>query len=241
MDGQTQTREFLTRGVMPQGGPVVVELPPDQIAPGGPGWHDQVYRAASGDMAKVPWAHGRATPPLVAWLNAEAPGRVRPGSRAAVVGCGLGDDVVELINRGYDAIGFDVSPTGIDWARRRFPQQASAFVVADVLGTPTRFRHRFDLVVEVNTIQSMDPAQREAAATAIGTLVCPRGVLVVIARGREESELLENVQGPPWPLTKGEMVGLMESAGLKPSRGLDEFMDDSEPPQRRLRGVFERA
>ena len=62
----------------------------------GPGWHDQIYRDASGQMSKVPWADGRPNPALVSWLNAEAAGRVRPGSRAVVIGCGLGDDVVEL-------------------------------------------------------------------------------------------------------------------------------------------------
>ncbi|HMN40603.1 MAG TPA: class I SAM-dependent methyltransferase [Phycisphaerales bacterium] len=241
MDGQGQTHRTVSGGLVPGSGPVVLDLPLGQCHPGGAGWHDEVYRAAGGDMARVPWANGRASPSLVSWLNAEAPGRVRPGSRAAVVGCGLGDDVVELINRGYDAIGFDVSPAGIDWARRRFPEQASAFCVADVLGAPTRFRHRFDLVVEVNTIQSMDPAQREAAAAAISSLLCPRGLLVAIARGREETELLEAVQGPPWPLTRTEFVGLMEAAGLKPTRAIDEFMDDERPPQKRLRGMFEHA
>lgn len=241
MDGQTQTHGTSARGMVPESGPVVIDLPLGQCQPGGPGWHDEVYRAAAGNMAKVPWAHGRASPSLVSWLNAEASGRVRPGSRAAVVGCGLGDDVVELINRGYDAIGFDVSPTGIDWARRRFPSQANAFSVADVLSAPSRFRHRFDLVVEINTIQSMDPAQREATAAAIASLLCPRGLLVVIARGREEGELLETVQGPPWPLTRTELLGLMEVAGLKPVRAVDEFMDDETPPTRRLRAAFEHA
>jgi hypothetical protein len=241
MDGQTQTHRSSAGSLVPHSGPVVLDLPLGQCQPGGAGWHDEMYRTAAGDMAKVPWAHGRASPSLVSWLNAEASGRVRPGSRAAVVGCGLGDDVVELINRGYDAIGFDVSPTGIDWARRRFPNQANAFCVADVLSAPSRFRHRFDLVVEVNTVQSMDPAQREAAAAAIASLLCPRGLLVVIARGRDEGELLETVQGPPWPLTRGELVGLMEVAGLKPTRTIDEFTDDETPPKKRLRGMFEHA
>jgi hypothetical protein len=238
MDGQTQAR---IGSLELSGGAVVLDLPLSQSQPGGPGWHDEVYRAAAGDMAKVPWADARANPALVSWLNAEAPGRVRPGSRAVVVGCGLGDDVNELINRGYDAMGFDVSPAGIEWARKRFPGQTNTFCVADLLNAPSRFRHRFDLVVEVNTIQSIDPAQREAAANAISSLLCPRGVLVVIARGREEGEMLENVQGPPWPLTRAELLELTEAAGLKPTRAVDEFMDDEQPPMRRLRGVFEHA
>src|SRR5690349_11117782 len=101
------------------GGPVVLEPKIRPSRAGGPGWHEEVYRAAAGDMAKVPWADARPSPALVSWLNSEAPGRVRPGSRACVIGCGLGDDVAELTNRGYDAFGFDVSPTAIEWARKR--------------------------------------------------------------------------------------------------------------------------
>jgi SAM-dependent methyltransferase len=242
MDGQTQSRHGgldLAGGA--SGGAIVLDLPLAQSQPGGPGWYDEVYRAAAGDTSKVPWAHSRPNPALVSWLNAEAPGRVRPGSRAVVVGCGLGDDVAELTNRGYDAVGFDVSPVGIDWARKRFPHQANAFCVADLLNAPSRFRHRFDLVVEVNTVQAMDPSQRDAAIGAISSLLCPRGVLVMIARGREDGEPLESLQGPPWPLTRAELLELTEAAGLKPIRAIDEFMDDEQTPQRRLRGVFEHA
>lgn len=211
------------------------------ITPGCPAWHDMVYRSAGGDIASIRWADGKANPALVSWLNAEAPARVRPGSRAVVVGCGLGDDVIELINRGYDAIGFDVSPTAIEWARRRFPSHASAFCVADLLALPTRFCHRFELVAEVYTLQSMHPAQREQAAAAVASMVGPRGVLVAIARGRDNTQMLDERGGPPWPLCPTEMQGVFESAGLKPCRAMDDFLDDESPAQRRLRAIFERT
>lgn len=212
-----------------------------EVRPGGAAWYDMLYRSAGGELKNVPWCDGRANPSLVAWLNSEATGRVRPGSRAIVVGCGVGDDVVELINRGYDAMGFDVSPTAIEWARRRFPAMASAFCVADLFGMPTRFRHRFELVVEAYTLQSLDPCQRERAAQSITSLCGPRGVVVAIARARAENEMLEQFQGPPWPLCKGELCGLLESCGMKPLRAVDDFVDDETPPMRRLRGVFEHA
>ena len=147
--------------------------------------------------------------------------------------------MIELLNRGYDAIGFDISPTAIDWARTRFATQASAFNVGDLLAPPTRFRHRFELVVECCTLQSLDPTLREQAVAAIALLLGPRGVLVTVAHGRDESELLETVHGPPWPLTRSELAGLMESCSLKPLRAIDDFNDDAD--QRRLRGAFEHA
>jgi len=204
-------------------------------------WFETVYRDAQGELGKVRWAEGRANPMMVAGLNNAAPGLVRPGSRAVVVGCGLGDDVAELVARGYDAVGFDVSPTAISWARKRFPDYASLFSVADLFALPAKFSRRFDLVVEIYTIQALGVAQRPAAAKAVASLVGPQGHVLTICRGRDSSELLETVQGPPWPLCSEELVGLMELSGLRPLHGLDDFHDDETPPQRRLRGVFVKA
>ena len=218
--------------------PTGFEVIPASRTGGLAAFFDRVYQEAAGDLTRVPWADGKPNPALVSWLNAEAAGRIRPGARAVVVGCGLGDDVIELINRGYDACGFDISTTAIDWARTRFPQQESSFIVADVINAPSRYRHRFDLVIEAYTLQSVEPAWREVMAAAVTRLACPRGLILTIARGRDEAQLLEHVQGPPFPLTPGELTGLMETQGWRSIRPLDDFLDDQTPPQRRLRGAF---
>jgi hypothetical protein len=214
-------------------------LEPGQIARSAPvDFFETIYREAGGDLSRIPWADGKPNPSLVSWLNAEAAGRIRPGARAVVVGCGLGDDVVELINRGYDASGFDLSPTAIVWARRRFPEFANAFFASNLLDMPSRCRHRFDVVVEAYTLQSVEPAMRESMAAAVASLACPRGLIVTIARGRDESEPLESIQGPPFPFTPAELIGLFEAQGWQPTRPLDDFLDDEAPPKRRLRGMF---
>lgn len=227
--------------LQPLGPSTVVEPKIEALRAGLAERFDSIYREAHGDASQVPWAHARANPALVSWLNAEAAGRVRPGARAVVVGCGLGDDVLELLNRGYDASGFDISPTAIDWARRRFSAHADAFMVGDLLALPTRFRHRFDLVVEAYTIQSVEPPVRAAMAAAIAQLACPRGLILTIARGREESEPLESVQGPPWPLTTSELTDLFCAEGWCPTRTPDSFDDDESPPKRRIRATFTRS
>ena len=71
---------------------------------------DAIYRRADGALELVPWANEGPHPAFLAWLNAEAPCLVRPGCRVAVVGCGLGDDAIELINRGFDVTAFDHDP-----------------------------------------------------------------------------------------------------------------------------------
>ena len=62
---------------------------------------DTIYREAAGDVDRIPWAHRQPCPALISWLNAEAPGLIRCGARAAVVGCGLGEDACALLERGY--------------------------------------------------------------------------------------------------------------------------------------------
>ena len=227
------------------GGAGVIEIkaPGASGFPGGlsaPQWFDAVYRDARGDAAAVPWADLRSNPMMVAWLNAEAPGLIRPGSRVVVVGCGLGDDVSELANRGYDAVGFDVSPTAVEWARRRFPGLSAAMLQADLLALPTRLLRRFDLVVENYTLQALPPALREQAARAVASLACPRGHVLTIASGRDADEPLDPAAGPPWPLAARELTGLMEQAGMRPCRPIDDFLDGEDPPARRLRALFSR-
>ncbi len=202
---------------------------------------EAVYREAEGDASRIPWADAKPNPSLVSWLNAEAAGRLRPGARAIVVGCGLGDDVIELINRGFDASGFDIAPTAIDWARKRFPTHAEAFFVGDLLDMPSRTRHRFDLVIEAYTIQSAKPTLRHPFVRAIAQLACPRGLMLTIARGRDEHEPLEHLQGPPYPLAPSELLNLFASEGWQPTRAIDNYFDEESPPQHRLRACFVRA
>lgn len=208
---------------------------------------ESIYECAEGDPTRVPWADCRPNPVLLAWLNREACHLVRPGSRAVVVGCGLGDDLVELTRRGYDAMGFDVSPTAVRWAARRHPQMSDRFLQADLLDLPARLIGRFDLVVEISTIQSVHPSLRRLVAAGIGRLVAPRGAVMTLARGRADAEELDPHDGPPWPLTKGELLALMSNSGLCPHGDVCEVCDlrggDAEhaPGRHWLLGTFVRC
>ncbi len=204
-------------------------------------WFDAVYREASGEPARVPWAREGPCPFLVAWLNARAPALVRPGGRVAVVGCGLGHDAVELINRGYDVCAFDCSPTAVEWARRLHPEHAEAFATMDLFRLPTRMQRRFDFVVEVYTLQSTPLAMREALARPMADLLGPNAVLLAISECRDPATPLEDAEGPPYPLSASELTGLFERAGLTPLSPPDDFEDDGAPPCRRVRCAFRRA
>lgn len=203
--------------------------------------YEHLYVTASGDPTCLPWHHPGVNHALLEWLHAEAPRLVRPGARTIVVGCGLGDDVIELANRGYDACGFDVSPTCIEWARQRFPDDADRFFLADVLEVPTRLRARFDLVVEAFTIQSIWPSEREHAFGGVASLAKPHGVVLTLARSRDDNTPLEECECAPYPLCRSELLERMAALGFSPVHEPAECLDDHDPPQPCLRAAFRRS
>jgi SAM-dependent methyltransferase len=200
---------------------------------------EAIYADANGDPALVPWADGRPHPALVTWLNVVAPTLVRCGARVGVVGCGLGDDARELHRRGYDVTAFDCSSTAIEWARGLDPEHTGSYHVADLFHLPPRWRRRFDLVVEVNTIQSLLPERRCETVQAISELVSMRGALLVICRASDAPCTMDD--GPPWPMTRAELEGAASSAGLVPADPICTFLDGETPPVRRMRALFRRA
>lgn len=198
---------------------------------------ESIYCEASGDASRIPWSDGHANPALVAWLDVVAPSVVRCGARIAVVGCGLGEDARELIHRGYDVTAFDISSTAVDWARKLDPANSACYVHADLFDPPARWRHRFDLVVEIYTIQALPPATRGGTMTALGGLVSLHGHLLAICRGAETP--VGDDDGPPWALTRGELLDLASAAGFGPDGDVDEFTDEAGIA--RIRGLFGRA
>ena len=200
---------------------------------------EQIYAQADGDPARIPWEDGQAHPALVNWLNAVAPSLVRCVSRVAIVGCGLGDDARALIHRGYDVTAFDCSVSAIDWARRLDPENADAYVVADLFNVPARWRHRFDLVVEVNTIQALEPERHVEALQAMSCLLAAHGHLLVVGTGRSDMPVESS---PPWPLDARELAADAACAGLLCDDDVCSFLDDQvDPPRTRVRGLFHRS
>jgi SAM-dependent methyltransferase len=196
------------------------------------GWFDRFYQQADGNWDLVPWADRVPNPWLVAWLRTFGASPTR--RRCLVVGCGLGDDAEALASAGFDVTAFDVSPTAIQEARRRFPRSGVDYVISDVLHPPESWLAAFDLVFEAFTLQVLPPDARRKAQESIAGYVALGGRLFVVCRMREASEPVGEI---PWPLTREELE-YFATLGLRPSS--IEIVEDEDPPVRRFRAFFER-
>lgn len=219
------------------------------------GLFEALYAQVEGDPGRVPWADLAPNPILSRWLKEQPVGQASclpspvksvqrtagetpapPCLRAAVVGCGLGDDAQLLAELGYDTLGFDISPTAIAWARQRFTHDRLRFETADLFDLPAEWRGAFDLVVEIYTFQALPLAIRPAAMDHTASLVKPGGKLVVICRGRDEDEPASKL---PFPLLRIELDRLVTLSGFVEQQ-FEDFMDDEAPPVRRFMAVYER-
>jgi len=179
---------------------------------------EEMYAAAGDDLATVPWANLKPFPLLVEWLGGDGAG---PGATALVIGCGYGDDAEELARRGFAVSAFDLSPTAIGRARGRFPESQVDYRVADLFDLPAEWSGRFDLVVEIRTLQSLPIEVRRRGAAAIAATLAPGGRLWLFALGRETHEPGET---RPWPVVPDELAEL-ERAGLTWESRREDLLD----------------
>jgi hypothetical protein len=106
----------------------------------------------------------------------------------------------------------------------------------DLFEAPGEWRRRFDLVVEAYTLQVLPPALRARAIPLVADWTAVGGLVLLVARGREESDPPGQM---PWPLTERE-VRAIEQTGLNCTT-FEDYMDREEPAVRRLRAIFGRV
>ena len=114
-----------------------------------------------------------------AWISAIEAHAVRlglQGARALDLACGTGKSTAPLLVRGYSVEACDISAAMIREARRKLPDHADAFFVADMRDLPPL--GEFDLVVclddAINYLLSDDDL--EAAFAAVAGVLAPDGV-----------------------------------------------------------------
>jgi hypothetical protein len=210
------------------------ELAAEYIEKGDPtGWFEALYREAESGETVIPWADGAPNPLLMDFWKAHP--RDGAGKSALVIGTGTGDDAEQFAAWGFKTTAFDISPTAIQACRKRFPKSSVEYVAADLLAPPAAWSRHFDFIFEANTFQALPRELRRTAIEKSAELVRPGGLLLVIARGREETD---PEGGVPWPLTSDDLAALTR-LGLS-EESFEDFYDSEEPPVRRFRAVYRR-
>lgn len=195
------------------------------------GWFEALYREAEEGKSTVPWVDYHPTPFLVGfWIKHPQP---TAGKSALVIGSGFGDDAEQLATWGFRTTAFDISETAIRNTRKRFPHSKVDYHVANLLDPPTHWRGLFDFVFEANTLQVLPASLRPQATLNIAAFLRPSGLLLIVARGREQSEPEGQM---PWPLTRSE-VSAFAAHGLE-ELSFDIIPDLDEPGVRRFRAFF---
>lgn len=172
-------------------------------------WFEPLYAKSTKNGEGVPWANMETHPSFRRWLNQN---QLSGSNKSAlVVGCGMGDDAIDLEGLGFQVTAFDVSETAIKFCKERFPGSSVNFIQADLFQEQNQWQKKFDFVLEIYTVQALPPKYETELIQKISSFVAPAGQLLVIAKVSNEERAFEN--GPPWLLTP-QHIDSFVSCGL---------------------------
>jgi 2-polyprenyl-3-methyl-5-hydroxy-6-metoxy-1,4-benzoquinol methylase len=160
-------------------------------------WFEPLYADANKEGKGVPWANMDTHPSFKAWLDKYS--LIGKNKKALVIGCGMGDDAIELEKLGFDVTAFDVSDSAIKFCQERFPHSSVNFLQADLLKSQKQWHKHFDFVLEIYTVQALPPKYEIELIQNIASFVAPAGQLLVVAEVNNEERDFK--KGPPWLLT----------------------------------------
>ena len=138
--------------------------PPDQRG------FDEMY------MGVPPWDIGRAQPEVVRLADAGG-----FAGRVIDVGCGTGENGLELASRGLDVLGIDASPRAIGAATAKASERGSSaqFLVADALQLGSLAR-RFASVLDCGVFHVFEDDERPVYVASLAAALEPGGVLQLL-------------------------------------------------------------
>ncbi|MFD0964687.1 class I SAM-dependent methyltransferase [Pseudofulvibacter geojedonensis] len=174
-------------------------------------WFEKLYASSNKEGEGIPWAHMSTHPLFKNWIEQNQ--NIGKGKTALVIGCGMGDDAIELENNGFKVTAFDVSNSAIKLCKKRFPESKVKFVQADLIKGIPEWNQKFDFVLEIFTIQALPPKYEDTLIKHIADFVADKGKLVLITEIQNEKRSFE--KGPPWLLNKNYITSFA-AHGLKP-------------------------
>ena len=173
-------------------------------------WFETLYSETNEQGQGVPWAKMSPHPVFKSWMDKHV--NIGGEKTALVVGCGLGDDAIELEKNGFQVTAFDVSDSAVELCKKRFPDSTVSFVQDDLLKGIPKWYQQFDFVLEIFTIQAIPPKYEETIIKNIADFVSKDGKLLVVTEVQYEKRTFKN--GPPWLLNESYKKSF-ENHGLK--------------------------
>lgn len=129
-------------------------------------WFESSY------LGTPPWDIGRPQPAIVRLAEA---GQI--SGSVLDVGCGTGENVLYLAERGFDASGIDGAPSAIRKARAKAKRRnlKAHFEVADALNLAVP-KEQFDTVIDSGLFHVFPDDDRDRFRESLGRVVRPGGV-----------------------------------------------------------------
>jgi SAM-dependent methyltransferase len=137
---------------------------------------DPFFREAYRAGGRPPWDIGRAQPAFVELANeGDIVGSVLD------VGCGTGETVLEMAERGHDAWGIDIVAVAIDQARAKAKLRGltATFLVGDALEME-HLNRTFDTIIDCGLFHTFSDPEREVYADQLGRILEPGGRLHIL-------------------------------------------------------------
>jgi|ERR1041385_2749183 SAM-dependent methyltransferase len=170
------------------------------------------------------WDKGAPSPPLKQYLE-----RHPIRGRTLVPGCGRGHEVALAVERGLDAIGLDIAPTGIAEARALYPRIAERFILGDFFDPPAELRGAFDVVLEHTCLCALPLKLRPDYRRAVDLTLRRGGLLVGI--WFINPALDPGEEGPPFGISVAELTALFKDG----YEIVDDYVADVAFPNREKR------
>jgi SAM-dependent methyltransferase len=114
--------------------------------------------------------------PWIAAIEGRAKSLGLSGKRALDLGCGTGNSTLPLIARGYSVVGCDISERMVEQARRKVPDLASSFFVADMRELPPLGEFDLVLCIDDGINHLLSDSELEDAFAGVARALAPGGV-----------------------------------------------------------------
>lgn len=129
-----------------------------------------------------PWDIGRAQPAFVELANA---GKIK--GRVLDVGCGTGENVLDLADRGLEVWGIDIVPAAVERAKEKARERGldAHFAVHDALQL-AKLGERFDTLVDCGLFHVFSDQGRILYEQSLKAAIKPEGTLFLMCFSEKE-------------------------------------------------------